>query len=298
VASWDTWLEPWEFSPTVAALCVLALVFYVRGLVRSRRAGMATGVGRPLAFVVGLVLIYAVLQTYFDYLAQHMFWVHRLQHLVLHHVGPFLIALAAPQAVLSRGVPHRLLAGVLTPLWRNPLVRGVYRVVQHPLVAPTLFVGLIYFWLLPSVHFDAMLSLPRYNAMNWGMAIDGLLFWWLMLGPAPERTTGPALGYGARILVLALVMFPQIALGAYITFAHGVLYDVYAVCGRAWNMGALFDQQIGGLITWIPSSMMSVVAALVLLRRWMMQTPDAAEVHGRASRSAATAPRARLVAER
>jgi putative membrane protein len=49
----------------------------------------------------------------------------------------------------------------------------LYRFVQGPVVAPLLFVGLIYFWLSPSIHFAAMLSLDRYQAMNWSMVIDG-----------------------------------------------------------------------------------------------------------------------------
>ncbi len=271
MASWLTWAAPWEFSPTVGVLCAAALGVYVRGLLRRKRAGTPAQGGKAVAFVVGLLLIYMVLQSYYDYLAQHMFWVHRLQHLILHHVGPFLIALAAPQTVLARGTPAVLLERVLVPLWRHPLIQGTYRALQHRAIAPVLFVGLIYFWLIPSVHFDAMLNVARYNAMNWGMALDGLLFWWLMLAPPPQRGDPLRPSYGVRMILLWLVMLPQIALGAYITFSDHVLYDVYAVCGRAWATSPLLDQQIGGLITWVPTSMMSVLGCIIVMRRWMFE---------------------------
>jgi putative membrane protein len=263
-----TLLSPWEFSPTVLVACVAAAGLYWRGLRQRRRAGLKTGAGRILSFYVGLVLIYGVMQTYVDYLSQHMFWVHRSQHLVLHHLGPFLIILAIPHEVLRWGLPVRLRDGVLLPLWRSRPLRLAYRVVQNPLVSPLLFVGLIYFWLMPSVHFDAMLSASRYQLMNWSMVVDGLLFWWLVLDPRSPREHG-TLGYSARILMLWAIMLPQIFLGVHITFSKSVLYDVYDVCGRAWPISPLVDQETGGLITWIPAAMMSVLAILLVLRLWM-----------------------------
>jgi putative membrane protein len=263
-----TLLTPWEFSPAVPVACAAAGALYWRGCRRRSQAGLATRVGRTLSFYVGLVLIYGVMQTYVDYLSQHMFWVHRAQHLVLHHLGPFLIMLAVPHEVLGCGLPVRLREQVLLPLWRSPPVRLPYRIVQNPLVSPLLFVGLIYFWLMPSVHFEAMLSASRYQLMNWSMVVDGLLFWWLVLDPRSPREHG-ALGYPARIVLLWAIMLPQIGIGAHIALSKPVLYDVYSVCGRAWPVSPLVDQETGGIITWIPAAMMSVLAILLVLRMWM-----------------------------
>jgi len=263
-----TILTPWEFSPTILVASVAAAGLYGRGLRQRRRAGLKTGVWRSLSFYIGLGLVYGVLQTYVDYLSQHMFWVHRAQHLVLHHLGPFLIALAVPHEVLRWGLPARLRDEVLLPLWRSRPLRLAYRAVQNPLVSPLLFVGLIFLWLTPSVHFDAMLSITRYKLMNWSMLVDGLLFWWLVLDPRSPNEHG-TLGYPARILMLWAVMLPQIFLGAHITFSKSVLYDVYSVCGRAWPISPMDDQLTGGIITWIPSAMMSVLAILLVIRLWM-----------------------------
>jgi len=65
-------------------------------------------------------------------------------------------------------------------------------------------------------------------------------------------------------------MIPQILVGAYITFARGDLYPIYALCGRAFGgVSQATDQYLGGLILWIPSSMMSVLGALVAFRNWL-----------------------------
>ena len=117
-------------------------------------------------------------------------------------------------------------------------IRIVFRVLQHPLIAPTLFVGLIFFWLTPSIHFTAMIDTRRYLLMNWSMLADGLLFWWLML--APRQAQGrAAIGYGTRLVILSIVAVPQLLLGAYITLHSTPLYDIYAVCGRAWAISPL-----------------------------------------------------------
>lgn len=276
--AWVRFLAPYQFSSLVVVSTIAVLIAYMRGLRESRERGERVSTGRRIAFFAGLALCYAVLHTRIDYYAQYVFFIHRLQHLALHHAGPFLIALSVPWPVLALGLPGGLRERWLRPAWRHPVVQRLYRFVQHPIVAPVLFVGLIYFWLTPEIHFDAMLSLPLYHVMNWSMLIDGLLFWWLMLNPKP---TGPsaALSYGARILILFMIMLPQIGLGAYIALSGKDLYDVYAVCGRAWPIDPATDQQLGGLFTWIPAAMMSV-AGILLVIVFMMRYERQADAAG------------------
>lgn len=260
-------LLPWEFSPAMLVLCLGGAMLYTRGL-RTPGHGRGEHLARRLAFYIGCGLIYFVTQTRFDYLSQHMFFIHRLQHLVLHHLGPFLVAIARPGPVLLRALPAEFAKRTLAPLARHPVFRYAYRTVQNPLVAPVLFVGLIFFWLTPDIHFNAMLSDRLYWIMNWSMLLDGLLFWFLMLDPRSPQE-GALLGYGMRMAIQCIAILPQIALGAYIALDGRLFYDVYGICGRAWDINPGTDQTMGGLITWIPASMMHVIAFLVLLGLWM-----------------------------
>jgi len=256
------WLTPWEPIYWLIALFVLAAFCYGRGLVRRRRA---RDIVPAISFFIGLLGMYASMQTHLDYYGHYVFYLHRIQHLVLHHMGPFLIALAMPSAVLAAGAPRwlRRIWDILTDF--TPL-RLAYRFIQNPLIAGLVFVGLIYFWLQPAVHFDAMLSYRQYWIMNLSMAADGLLFWWFMLDPRRPGATRVTYSIGLRMFVLWAVMPPQIVIGAFIALAKEQVYDVYAVCGRAFPISPIVDQQLGGLITWIPAAMMSVVATLILLR--------------------------------
>ena len=259
------YLAPYDFSPLTLLSFMLVLGFYGAGLLRMPEEDRPGSV-RIMVFVLGVLIAYGVMQTRFDYYSQYMFFVHRGQHLVLHHLGPILIALSNPLPVMqfwyrqiSPGLKSRL----------RPL-GWVYRFLQHPLIASVLFVGLIYFWLWPPIHFDAMLSRNLYWVMNWSMLIDGILFWWLIFDPRPPATTS-SLGYGKRILLLALVAIPQMVLGAMIVFSRGMVYDVYEVCGRAWPMAPETDQLLGGMLTWIPPAMMSILGILIILRRAMRE---------------------------
>ncbi|HET7586457.1 MAG TPA: cytochrome c oxidase assembly protein [Gammaproteobacteria bacterium] len=257
---------PYEFSPTVLLLCAGAAALYLRGLWTLAGTGEAPAWPRTLAFLLGVVLMYGVLQTRYDYMAQHMFFLHRLQHLMLHHLAPFLIILSAPGRTLAAGLPVRLRQPLRT-IGHWPLLRIAYRTIQQPVIAAVLFVGLIYLWLTPSLHLYAMLNVPLYNVMNWSMALDGLLFWYLMLDPRTPAEGG--LRYGWRLVILGLVILPQNAIGGYIAMSDHEIYNVYAICGRLWAISPLTDQRIGGLITWIPAAMMSVLGGIIVLRRWM-----------------------------
>jgi putative membrane protein len=238
-----------------------SLFWFVSGCGRLSRTERPS-VWRQVAFGAGVVSIYAVLQTHVDYYAQHMFFVHRAQHFVLHHVGAFLVAIAMPGQVIRAGMPD-----FLRPIFDSRLVRKTVDLIQHPAIAPVLFVGLIYLWLIPAFHTRVMLDLDLYNLMNWSMAIDGIFFWSLILDHRPRP---PArLGFGMRALLVIAVEPLQMALGAILSLSSTDFYPVYRICGRIWDIAALSDQHYGGLIIWLPSTLTSLagmICVLVFLR--------------------------------
>ena len=259
------WLIPWEPSITVEVCCVVTAGLYLRGTWRST---MTSSWLRQLLFWSGLALTYLCLHTQLDYYAEHEFFISRLQQFGLQHLGPFLIALSYPGAAFRRALPLRWRARVLRPLFARGPLRWLFDFLFNPLVASLLFVGLMVFWLWPSVNFAAMLDWRLYRLMNWSMVLDGLLYWWLILDTRPKP---PArLAPGVRVLVEMVVMVPQILVGAYITFAHRDLYPVYDLCGRAFSgISQSADQYMGGLIVWIPTAMMSAFGALLAFRNWL-----------------------------
>jgi len=206
---------PWDFSPLWYIAATLAIYWHARGLARTPPAERPA-LWRTVFYYIGIAAIWIVLQTRFEYMAQHMFFLNRIQHVVMHHLGPFLIALAWPGATLTRGMPEPVLVFL-----RSRPVRTVTAIVQQPFLAAVLFFGLIALWLTPPIHFRAMIDPTLYSVMNWSMVVDGLFFWCLVLDPRPAPP-------------------------AFASFA-------------------IDDQQYGGLIVWIPSSMMSVIALIIVI---------------------------------
>ncbi len=248
---------PWEFSWPVYLATALSLLWFFRGLGAIERAARPA-LWRGAAFVLGVASFYAVLQTRFDYVAQHMFFVHRFAHFILHHAGAFLIALGTAGPVIRAGMPTPL-----QKLVNARIVRGTADVIQNPVVAPVLFIGLLYFWLIPQIHTRVMLDRNLYDLMNWTMAIDGIFFWVLILDPRPKP---PArLSFLLRFFLILAIELPQMLLGAILSLSTTDYFPVYRICGRIIDMTALNDQHYGGLIIWLPGTLMSFAAAICVL---------------------------------
>ena len=262
LASIFSFLTPWQPSPTVIATMLIAACLYLRG-----QSSLRDSWWRQFCFWTGILLMYGALHTRFDYYAERQFFIHRLQHLLLHHLAPFLIALSWPGDALMRGFPARLKERWIAPALQSGFACGMMNMLMNPIISGILFVGLIWLWLIPSVHFYAMLDVRLYRLMNWSMAVDGLLFWWLVLDPRPSP---PArLQQGWRVLLLVAIMPPQIGSAVLITFSSHNIYPLYELCGRAFaGISPLDDQSLGGTILWVPSIMMSVVGAIVVLASW------------------------------
>jgi len=252
---------PWEFSWLAFLATALTLAWYWRGWKAMTREERPAA-WRAASFVIGVLSFYAVLQTHIDYLAQHMFFVHRWAHFVLHHAGAFLIALAASGPVIRAGMP-----AFLVPFVDAKPVRRTVDFLQHPAMAPFLFVGLLYFWLIPSIHTRVMLDVNLYDFMNWTMAINGVMFWSLVLDPRPKPPARLShLMRGAMIMIIEL---PTMVLGAILSLSMTDYYPVYEICGRILPMTALSDMHYGGLIIWLPGTLTSFAAMIAVL--WIMR---------------------------
>lgn len=251
------WLVPWELSPTLVVAYVAAIVLFVRGQ-RVHRVTFA----RQFLFWTGMVLLYLSLHTQLDYYAERMFFMHRIQHLVLHHLGPLLVMAAFPGAVMRAGLPLAWRVRLRSVL-RAAIGRVLVAVCTNKYLVPALFVFLVLVWLIPSVQFYSMLDWRLYRLMNWSVVISGLMYWNLILDrrPSPPAAMTP----GGRVISPVLTMAPQMVAGAVIAFTERDIYPLFELCGRAIAMSAQTDQTIGGLTMWIPAALVEVFGLLVAL---------------------------------
>ncbi len=280
------WFVPWYPSWPMQAFLGLGALLYLRGSLRR-----ATAWWRQALFWLGWALLWQGLQTHWDYVAEHEFFVHMSQQMVLHDLAPMLVIASWPGPTWRSGLPARWRRDWLLPLLRLPPLRSLGNLLFNPWIAVVLFSGLVVVWLVPAVHVGVMLNTTLYQAMNWSMVIDGLLFWWLVLDPRPHP---PAhLGAGLRIFLPVIGMLPQMLLGAILALNSTDWYPIYTLCGRAISgLSAMSDQHLGGLILWIPASAVNVMAAMSALRHWMRLS-----ARGEAQRLAAKAAPAASLAQ-
>ena len=201
-----------------------------------------------------------------DYYAERMFFMHRIQHLVLHHLGPLVVMAAYPGQVLRAGLPLAWRRG-LRRFNQTLAGRSVVALLTNPIIVPALFIFLVVVWLIPSVQFYSMLDWRLYRLMNWSVVITGFMYWNLILD---RRVCPPsAMSPGGRVLSPIVTMAPQMVAGAIIAFTERDLYPLFDLCGRAIPMDAQTDQMIGGLTMWIPAAMTEVIGLMVALRTLM-----------------------------
>lgn len=248
------YLAPFIFNAPIFAGTLLFGFWYAQGLRVVRPA-----LWRRVAYFAGVAAIYFVVQTHFEYDAQHMFFLNRLQQVTLGVFAPFLIAFSWPMEVLAAGVP----AGLLR-LAHHRFVRRLLAVLRHPLVAAVISIAVTDIWLLPSVDFVSMINPLLYATMNILMILAGLLFWLVVLDPRPKALAGYS--YLTRMVAGFLTMFPQILVAATIALSGVSYYDFYDLCGRLFpSISPIHDQLIGGMIQWIPPGLLNTAVLFVLL---------------------------------
>lgn len=251
-------------------LCVAAGAAYARGL----RGGRATWRWRAAAFYGGLAALLVALVGPLDDLADRLFCVHMVQHVLLLTVAPPLLVLGRPWLRVWRPLPLGL---------RRPAARGAVRAAAAapPVAAWLLMNGALVGWHLP-VLYDAAV---RHDGIHFlehaSFLLTGLLFWAIALGAPPLQAR---LGEVWRLAYLTLALFPGWGLAIVLAFARGPVYPAYAdLASRPGGLSALADQQLAAGVMWVPGSIAYLVAIVVLFYRWLDPAAAPGRVAARAS---------------
>jgi cytochrome c oxidase assembly factor CtaG len=247
----------WNLDPTLL-LGIALLVggyFYAIGPLRPRYTlGPPAGDRQVAAFLAAVVTLVVALLSPLDALGdRYLFSAHMVQHMLLAVVFPPLFLL---------GIPGWLLA----PLLRRRPVLLVGLALTNPFAAFFLLNGALYIWHLPPLY-DATLTNEALHVFEHLIFLaTGVLFWWPVLGPAPEL---PRLSRPLAVLYLFLACQPMVLLGALLTFASQPFYSPYVAAPRIWGATPLGDQQLGGLIMWLPTNIPYLIALSVLFFQWV-----------------------------
>ena len=261
-ASWA-----WNFEPWVVVLLSIALALYVRGVADLwARAGAGRGISSRNAacFAAGWLVLAAALVSPIDTLGGALFSMHMVQH-------ELLMVVAAPLLVLSR--PLEAWTWGIAREWRAPLssagrwepLASLWRAATSPAGAWVFHAAALWAWHMPPA-FEAALRNEGWHALQHATFFtSALAFWWSVLRGRP---------HGAGLASVFTTMLHTGALGALLTFAPYPWYRHYAG-QRLFELTALEDQQLGGLVMWVLGGLPYLAAALALLGAWLAHTGEA-----------------------
>jgi putative membrane protein len=244
----------WEIA--LAALLLAGAMLYARGIARLwRKAGVGRGIRRmePVCFALGWATLALALFSPIDEFAERSFAVHMVQHELLMVVAAPLIVLGRPLETFAWSAPAVARLGALQALWRS-LISPVGAWSFHALA--------IWIWHVPALFELALNNAGWHVAQHVSFFASALAFWWVVFAPQ-SRAAG-----AWAIAGLFTTMLHTSALGALLTFAPSAWYPL----GEAppFGMTPLEDQQLGGLVMWVPGGFTYMIAGLALVRGWLV----------------------------
>jgi putative membrane protein len=259
-------------SGALISIVMIAVLYGigVRRLWKSAGRGHVVSRVEVGCFYAGILVLLAALCSPLDAVADVLFSVHMLQHVLL-------IAVAAPLAIL--GAPLLPLMWALPRVWRVAAGRawnavGMRRgsaALARPLPAWGLHTVALWAWHLPGPYTAALASAPIHAIEHICFYTTALLMWWVAFRPL----RGPG-GIAGSLFVIAGTFAQSGALGAILTFSGSPWYYSQSLGAAAWHLTALEDQQLAGLIMWIPAGFIYLVALLAVMRR-VFDMPDASK---------------------
>ena len=261
----DLWAS-WSFAPEVVVPLLLAVGLYGWGLsARWRRAGSgAVRPGEAACFAAGWLALVVALVSPLCRMAATLASAHMIQHLILVAIAPPLLVLARPTAMIAHGLPQR---------WREVLARwtegrpvgSTRRSLSTTTIAGFLYGAAIWLWHAPLLYQAALLSEALHLLMYAVLIGAGLLFWRSLIAAAWQE---PDRHGGALLSALATTIHTGL-LGALLTFAPAPWYPLLGTRAASWGLSALEDQQLAGLIMWVPMGSIYLVGSVALMAAWL-----------------------------
>lgn len=262
------WWTLWYGEPLIAGPVALSAVLYAVGVARLWRAArVGSGIRRweAAAYAGGWSALAVALLSPLHALGEVLFSAHMGQHELLMLVAAPLLVLGRPVIAYLWALP-RAARPSLARITARPVVRRPWQLVTLPLAAWAIHAGALWIWHIPAL-FEATLDSDAVHALQHVSFLgSALLFWWALLR---RRTAG---SYGAAALYVFTTSVHSGLLGALLTMARTVWYPAYTATAPHWGLTALEDQQLGGLIMWVPAGTMYAVAALALVAGWLRES--------------------------
>jgi cytochrome c oxidase assembly factor CtaG len=257
----------WTLTPSVTLPLIVTLLVYASGFARlwARSARGRGSLRRDgFLFVAGWLVLAGALVSPLHEAGETSFTMHMIEHELIMLVAALLIVLARPGAAMLWGLPvpaRRALASA----GRSGVLRGLWRRLSDPVSATALQAAAMWLWHMPGLFDRALASEGWHVAQHLSFLVSALIFWWAM-----AHGRGGRQAYGVSALCLFVTSLIGGALGALMALSRSPWYSGYAAMGMTpFGLTPAEDQQLAGLIMWIPGGLVHAGGALFFLYKWL-----------------------------
>ncbi|NOJ42179.1 cytochrome c oxidase assembly protein [Bradyrhizobium australiense] len=257
----------WTFDPwIIIPLLVLGVPYAVGSVVLWRRTTVARSLRQwqALSFLGGWLTIAAALVSPLHWLGEHLFCFHMIEHEILMAVSAPLLVVARPIGTLLWSLPRDIRAAA-GRLLKRPPVSLTWAWLTTGRNATLVHGGAIWAWHAPILFDAAVTSAPIHRLQHLSFLLTAVLFWWSVLWRSNA---------GVAAWHLFVTMLHTTILGALMALAPGVLYQPQPATAAAWGLTPLEDQQLAGLIMWVPAATIYAAAALALIALWIRRSSE------------------------
>lgn len=258
--------EFWQPEWPVLAILITSLWFYSRGVQRLWQASSpGRGVSRRevVCFIAGWLVLAAALMPPVHTLGEALFSVHMVEHELLMTVAAPLLVLGRPLIAFLWALPQPARRD-LGSLSRARTVHRVWLFATSAIVAWTLHAIALWVWHLPAL-FEAALASELVHSLQHLCFLGAALLYWTSL----LRQRHNAESRGAAVISLFATTLHSSILGALLTLGTVAWYPLYSARSVAWGLTGIEDQQLAGLVMWVPGGLVYMGAALALAAMWL-----------------------------
>lgn len=252
------WLTQWNLAPSLllGAVLVVGLYFYALGPYHKHYyEHVPVRRSQTVVFLLGVLTMLLALISPLDELGDdYLFSAHMVQHLCLTTFGPPLLLMGTPEWMLDR-------------LINRPLIFRVLKILTWAPLAFFLYNADFFLWHAPALYNATLENETIHIFEHLTFIVFGILSWWPILSPSSKL---PRLSLGGQILYIFLNGMPAVLLGAGLTFAPP-LYAPYLAAPIVWGISHTVDQQLGGLIMWVPVNLFYIAIMSGIFIRWMQK---------------------------
>ena len=261
----------WSFDPLVISVLTISAVVYalgLRNLWRSGRRGSGISLYESLAFAAAWIATFFALVSPLHPWGEVLFSAHMTQHEILMLISAPLFVLGRPFVAASWALPS-MTKRFIVPLSNTRGIKRGWRAITAPFAAWLIHAIALWVWHIPSLFQATLRSDLVHTLQHASFFLSALLFWWAII-----YSRRGAHAYGAGVLYLFTTSIHSGLLGVFLTLTTRVWYPAYSETTASWGLTPLEDQQLGGLIMWVPAGIVYIIAALIMFAAWMRESEN------------------------